>query len=288
MQKIWPLLLVVLSLYLTGCTSLLFQPMKSLIRTPADIKLEYQNVYFRSTDGTRLHGWFLPSNNKSQMATGSVLLLHGNAENISTHIGSVYWLPARGFNVFLFDYRGYGKSEGTATLQGSMQDIDAALQWLQNNANIDPTRIVVLGQSLGGAMGTYALANNGQAKTIRALILDSVFSDYQQIAQEKLSDFWVTWPLQYPLSWLVTGDYAPAEAIGHYNPTPVLVIQGQNDTIVPPHHAQQLFLQAHTPKDLWLIPNAKHISALNQPAVRDRLVDYLNKLLGHPIETTEK
>lgn len=281
MQKIRLLLLVMLSLSLNGCTSLFFQPMKPLVRTPADIKLEYQNVYFRSADGTRLHGWFLPANNKPQEATGSVLLLHGNAENISSHIGSVYWLPARGFNVFLFDYRGYGQSEGTATLQGAMQDIEAALYWLQNSTNIDPTRIIVLGQSLGGAMGTYALANSGQTTKIRALILDSVFNDYQQITREKLSGFWLTWPLQYPLSWLVTGDYAPAEAIGRFSPTPVLVIQGQRDTIVPPHHAQQLYTQAGTPRDLWLIPDAKHISALNQPAIRDRLVDYLSKLLGH-------
>ncbi len=274
------LFIVILCLALSGCTSLFFQPMKPLLRTPADIHLEYQDVFFHSSDGTRLHGWFLPATGGEDKARGTVLFLHGNAENVSTHIGSVYWLPDRGFNVFLFDYRGYGQSEGTAYLQGAMQDIEAALRWLQEKPDIDPASIVVLGQSLGGAMGAYVFAHNGQSTALRALILDSVFSDYRQIAREKLADFWLTWPLQYPLSWLVNGDYAPAEAIGLYSPTPVLIIQGQRDAIVPQHHARQLFAQARPPRDLWLIPGAKHISALNQPAIRDRLADYLSKLRG--------
>jgi fermentation-respiration switch protein FrsA (DUF1100 family) len=267
---------------MTGCTGLLFQPMKQLVRTPADIQLEYEDVYFHSADNTRLHGWFLPAAGGASQALGSVLLLHGNAENISTHIGSVYWLPDRGFNVFLFDYRGYGQSAGSADLQGAMQDIAAALRWMQDRPGIDPRRIAVLGQSLGGAMGTYVFAHNAQTSAIRALILDSVFSDYQLIAREKFSDLWLTWPLQYPLSWLMTGDYAPAEAIGLYSPTPVLIIQGQGDNIVPPHHAQQLFARARPPRDLWLIPDAKHITALNRPAIRDRLVDYLKNQLTPP------
>ncbi len=285
MRAFVSLLIVILSL--SGCTSLLFQPMKPLVRTPADIKLDYKNVYFSSIDGTRLHGWFLPANGGADKAQGSVLLLHGNAENISTHIGSVYWLPGRGFNVFLFDYRGYGKSAGTAYLQGAMQDISAALRWLQGQPGIDPQRIVVLGQSLGGAMGTYALLHSGQASMIRALILDSVFSDYRQIVREKLASFWLTWPLQYPLSWLVTGDYAPAEAIGDYSPTPILIIQGQRDEVVPQHHAQQLFARARQPRDLWLVPETGHISSLNQPAIRDRLINYLKKILSRTESQSE-
>ncbi|HEC19727.1 MAG TPA: alpha/beta hydrolase [Gammaproteobacteria bacterium] len=279
MKRRLPLLLVVL--LLNGCTGLLFQPMKTLLRTPADIGLDYQDVHFSSSDGIRLHGWFLPAKDGADQARGTVLLLHGNAENISTHIGSVYWLPGRGFNVFLFDYRGYGQSQGTAYLQGAMRDIAAALSWLLANPDIDNSRIAVLGQSLGGAMGSYVFVHSGQAQAIRALILDSVFSDYRQIAREKLSGFWLTWPLQYPLSWLINNDYAPIESIGLYSPTPVLIIQGEADNIVPPHHAKALFDQARPPKDLWLIPGARHISALNQPTVRDRLVDYLGKLFGY-------
>ena len=270
---------IIFSTSLSGCSGLLFQPMKPLIRTPADINLTYQDVVFASEDGTSLHGWFLPAEGK---AHGTIFLLHGNAENISTHIGSVYWLPPRGFNVFLFDYRGYGQSAGNANLEGSFLDIQAAFQWLQKKPDIDPTHIAVLGQSLGGAMGVYAFANSGQSKVVRALILDSVFSDYQQIAREKFSDLWLTWPLQYPLSWFFANDYSPVDNISKYGSTPVLIIQSKQDVIVPEHHGQQLFEHARPPKDLWIIPKGGHISALNHPEVRDRLVGYLIKILANP------
>ena len=268
--------IVVFCATLSGCMGLFFQPMKPLVRTPDNINLHYQDIHFSSLDGTNLHGWFLPAKGKPR---GTILLLHGNAENISTHIGSVYWLPPRGFNVFLFDYRGYGQSAGEIDLQGALQDIEAAFQWLKNRPDIDSTRIAVLGQSLGGAMGAYVFANTGQSKTIRALILDSVFSDYQQIVREKLADFWLTWPLQYPLSWLVSDEYSPAEAISQYSPTPVLIIQSKYDRIVPEHHAQQLFERARLPKDLWIIPKGGHISAFKYPEVQDRLINFLVKIL---------
>lgn len=274
------ILRIILALTLNGCSGVLFQPMKTLIRTPADIGLQYEDINFNNDDGTQLHGWFLPAIGSAQ---GTILLLHGNAENISTHIGSVHWLPERGFNVFLFDYRGYGQSSGNTSITGSHQDINSALRWLLNKPGIDPRRIIVLGQSLGGALGSYALIQSGLSKKIRLLILDSTFANYQQIAREKFSDFWLTWPFQYPLSWTLPGDYNPIDVIDSYSPTPVLIIHGERDDIVPIHHGQQLFEAAREPKTFWLIPGAGHISSLRQPEVRNKLVDYLKQLLdGEP------
>jgi len=88
----------------TGCTTLFFQPLGKHIRTPKDIGLDYEDLWFKSADGVLLNAWFLPA---KTVARGTVLFLHGNAENISTHIGAVFWLPERGFNVLLLDYRGY-------------------------------------------------------------------------------------------------------------------------------------------------------------------------------------
>ena len=86
-----------------------------MVLTPARIGLAYQDVYLPTPDGVRLHGWYLPAQGE---ARGTLLFLHGNAENISTHIASVYWLPAQHYNVLLIDYRGYGESTGTPTLPG--------------------------------------------------------------------------------------------------------------------------------------------------------------------------
>ena len=107
----WFSLLV--TLQLGACTSLLFYPQRELVLTPDRVGLAYRDVWFKAADGTRLHGWFLPAGmNVVRGEACTVLFLHGNAENISTHIGNVAWLPGKGYNVFLFDYRGYGRSAG--------------------------------------------------------------------------------------------------------------------------------------------------------------------------------
>jgi fermentation-respiration switch protein FrsA (DUF1100 family) len=266
------LLILTLNGLLSACTSVFFQPMQLLVRSPADIQLAYQDIYFTSRDGTPLHGWFLPATGSAQ---GTVLLLHGNAENISTHIGSIYWLPPRGFNVFLFDYRGYGRSGGDTGINGALQDIQSALQWLLKNPDIDPSRIAVLGQSLGGALGAHALTRPDLSKAIRVLILDSAFSSYRQIVREKLAGFWLTWPLQYPLSWFIPNRYDPIDVIAGFSPTPVLIIHNEHDNVILVAHARRLFQRAQHPKHLWIIPRDGHISALQSPEIRDRLVDYL-------------
>jgi fermentation-respiration switch protein FrsA (DUF1100 family) len=265
-----------LCLYIAGCSSMLFQPMKTLIRTPQQIGLKYQDIEFKSTDGTKLHSWWLPA--KGQ-AKGSILFLHGNAENISTHIGSVYWLPEEGFNVLLLDYRGYGLSKGKPSVPGAIADIESALQWMKNQPDINQNHIAVLGQSLGGTMGVYALSRDDHANDIRALILDSVFTNYREIAQEKLAGFWLTWPFQYPLSWTLPSQYNPIDVIGKISPTPVLIIHGEMDHIIPVHYGKALFAAAKEPKELWIIPNAGHIQSLNHAQVRKRLVEYLNRVM---------
>ena len=141
--------LVLLALGLAGCTGVVFQPMRELILTPDEIGLAYREISFTAADGVCLHGWFLPAKAPRR---GSILFLHGNAQNISTHIASVAWLPADGFDVLLFDYRGYGRSEGSPSLPGLHLDFAAALEALFAHPKIDPDRVVVFGQSLGAAL----------------------------------------------------------------------------------------------------------------------------------------
>ena len=273
-------LLFILGLLLSlgACSNLFFVPMKTLLRSPDELGLDFENVFIESSDGVRLYAWFLPT---EETPRGTILFLHGNAENISTHIGSVYWLPSRGYNVLLLDYRGYGLSGGEASLQGATDDVQAALRWLLDQPHLDHDKIIVLGQSLGGDLGVVAIDRAGLAPRIRALILDSAFSDYRLIAREKLADFWLTWPLQYPLSWLISNHHAPEEAIARISPTPVLIIHGKTDVIVLPHHAERLYQAAQEPKALWIVPDTGHIGALTRPEIRDQLMDYLDQVLGH-------
>jgi pimeloyl-ACP methyl ester carboxylesterase len=184
-------LAVLPALLLAGCTGLIFQPLPDHLLTPDRIGLPWRDVAFTTADGVRLHGWFLPASAPRQ---GSVLLLHGNAENISTHIASVAWLPGAGFDVLLFDYRGYGRSVGSPTLDGLHDDFAAALATLFALPEVDPRRVVVLGQSLGGALAITGLASSPRRRAVRALVVEGAFTSYRALAQEKLADFWPTWP----------------------------------------------------------------------------------------------
>jgi len=269
---------VLVAAALSGCTGFFFQPMHPWVRTPEEIGLKYEDVRIHTGDGLTLSGWYLPAPDK---AIGTILFLHGNAENISTHIGSVYWLPAQGFNVLAIDYRGYGNSEGKPSVPGAEEDIDSAMRYLLARPDIDPNRIIVLGQSLGGALGMYYVAHSEYRPHIRAVVIDSAFSGYRDIAREKLQSSWITWLFAWPLGLTVTAAYRPLDAAPEIYPIPILFIHGGRDVVVPAHHSQLLFDAAREPKALWIVPGAGHIQSLNHPDVRKRLIEWLREQLGN-------
>lgn len=269
--------LLVTTLLLSGCTGVFFQPMQPWLRTPETVGLTYEDLRLPTTDGLTLSAWFLPSR---PPAKGTILFLHGNAQNISTHLASVYWLPERGFNVLLLDYRGYGASQGLPSVAGAQEDIDSAMRYLIARRDLDPKRIVVLAQSLGGALGLHYLAHSDYRQHLRGAVIDSAFTGYRDIAGEKLRSSWLTWPLSWPLSLTVSDDYRPLDAAPKVAPIPLLILHGDRDEVIPVHHARQLFEAAREPKSLWIIDGAAHIQSLDIPRVRDRLVAWLNARLA--------
>jgi alpha-beta hydrolase superfamily lysophospholipase len=270
------LAVVLAGLLVSACTGVFFQPHRYQVATPNKLGLTFQEVTFKTADGLELYGWFMPAQGP---ALGTVLQLHGNAENISTHFASLAWMPERGFNVFIFDYRGYGASEGEPTLAGTQVDIDAAMQTLLARKDIDGDRIVMYGQSLGGALAAYYVAHSPHRAQLRALILESAFSDYVDIAREKFTDHWITWPFQW-LPWLTVDDsYSPLPTLAKISPLPLLILHGDQDRIVPVHYGKILYDAALEPKQLWIVPGAGHIQTMRAPADRDRLVAYLRGIL---------
>ncbi len=266
---------------LPGCSSLLFFPEKQLVTSPKIVGLAYEDVFFASADGTRLHGWFLPAHGEP---AATVLFYHGNAQNISTHLGSVFWLPERGYNVFLFDYRGFGRSGGKAKLNGVHKDAAAALAYVRARPDVDASRLVVLGQSIGASISAYTVAHADKGG-IRALVLESSFSSYRSITREKLGDFFLTWPLQWPLSFLMPNRYSALPQMEKIAPVPVLLIHGDADAVVSPRHSERLFAAASEPKTLWRVPGGGHIDAfVRLPAAnRERLIGYLESALAGPV-----
>jgi len=270
-----------LATLLAGCNSLFFYPEHAIVDTPQRHGIEYQTIEFRAVDGVKLSAWFLPSHAADGgKAKGTVLFLHGNAENISTHFRNVAWLPAEGFNVLALDYRGYGASEGTPSVAGVQLDIDAAMRALLARPDVNPDRIVVFGQSLGGALAIAYVARSAYRAHIRAVVADSAFSDYRRIVRQKLAGTWFTWPLQWLPYLTVDNTYSPAASVRAVSPIPLLLIHGDQDAVVPYSHSQELFELAADPKELWIVPGAGHTLALANDSVRKRLVEYLERYAG--------
>jgi len=268
-------LLLFLLLTSTGCSSLFFHPTRDVQESPAVKLFSHRDIVFQASDGMVLHGWYFPA----ERAAGSVLVLHGNAQNLSTHVNSVLWLVKEGFNLFIIDYRGYGWSGGEPDLDGVHKDADAALEKLFSLPETDPDRVVVLGQSIGGSIAVYTVARSPRKDRIRALVVESAFSSYRRIAREKLDSFWLTWPFQYPLSWTVSDSYSAESWIGQVSPVPVLILHGLDDPVVPTHHGRLLFDAARDPKQFWLTARPGHIQSFGDDAVRSQLARFLDEAL---------
>jgi fermentation-respiration switch protein FrsA (DUF1100 family) len=276
MTKIFRLVLLLGLLGLAGCSGLFFFPSRDMQESPAVKMFPHRDIVFTSSDGVPIHGWYFPAEN----AAGSILVLHGNAQNLSTHVNGVLWLVKEGFNLLIIDYRGYGWSGGEPDLDGVHKDADAALEKLMSLPETDPDRVVVLGQSLGGSIATYTVVHSRHKERIRALIIESAFSSYRLIAREKAADFWLTWPFQYPVSWTISDRYRAVKWIGQVSPVPVLILHGLDDPVVPTHHGRRLFDAARDPKQFWLTARPGHIQSFGDPAIRTALAQFLRERLG--------
>lgn len=265
---------LLLALCVTGCTQVFFQPHRVLVSTPGQFGLEYQKVEFQAEDGTSLFAWFLPARGE---ARGAVLYLHGNAENISTHFANIAWMPAAGFSVLALDYRGYGASQGEPSLRGAQMDIDAAMRVLLERPDVNPRRIFIFGQSLGGALAIHYAATTVYKRNVRAVVVDSSFSDYHLITQEKLASTPLTWAFQWLPFLTVDNEYSPQAFVKALSPIPLLLIHGDQDVVVPVEHSYRLYKAAGEPKEIWVVPGAGHIQSLKTKSVRDRLADFLRR-----------
>ncbi len=242
--------------------------------TPNRLGLEYQDVTLKTEDDLMLHGWFLPAKGETK---GSIYFLHGNAENISTHLHSVYWLPEMGYQVFLIDYRGFGLSEGTPDLPGALNDVKTGFNWLIKQQSVSDKPVFLLGQSLGASMAIYFAATDDTAKNhLSGVISDAAFTRYRDIARHVADQTWLTWPLQYPVSWSVVRQYDPIDYIGSLSPIPLLLIHSQDDVIIPFKYSIALFETAAEPKTR-IETKGLHSMTFNNPQNRWVLLNFFEK-----------
>jgi fermentation-respiration switch protein FrsA (DUF1100 family) len=203
--------------------------------------LKVQDCWFNAEDGVKLHGWY--AGKKNSIAT--IVMSHGNGGNITHRIELVNNLHRAGFNVFLYDYRGYGRSEGSPSEDGLYKDARAAYRYALSLEDVDTSKIILWGTSIGGAFAVEAATHRSPA----LLILESTFSSGKDIAAS-------LWPY-LPVQFLVKSRFNSSERIKDIH-CPVLCIHGTNDDIIPIKLGRKLFESANEPKEFYEIRSAGH------------------------------
>lgn len=210
---------------------LLYRPIRDVAFTPEDVGLDFEDVTFRTQDGVALNGWYVAADE----ASFTVLFCHGNAGNIMHRLDTVSLFHSLGLNCFVFDYRGYGRSEGRPTEVGTYRDARAAYDWLTQSKGVGADQIVLFGRSLGGSIAAH-LAGQVDA---RAVVVESAFTSYPDMGAR-----------MYP--------YMPVRLFARFRydtrahlarvRCPVLVMHSREDELVPFEFGRRLFEAAREPK----------------------------------------
>jgi hypothetical protein len=210
---------------------LVYFPLREWAATPAEVGLPYEEVWLETADGVKLSGWFIPAEPERAV----VLFFHGNGGNISHRLWSLELLHRLGLSSLILDYRGYGHSQGRPSEQGTYQDAEAAWRYLVDERRVPPDKIILYGESLGGAVAAWL----AESHTPAGLILLSTFTSIPDIGAQ-------VYPF-LPVRQLSRFQYNTLERLPQIA-SPVLIIHSPADEVVPFSHGQRLFAAAAEPK----------------------------------------
>ncbi len=266
-----------------GSGDLIHPKHRAPVNAPADYGLKAEKISFHSKDGMELRGWWIPT---ALAGKGTIILSHGYSGDCSPDMVYAPLLNNAGYNVCLFDYRGHGNSEGnyTSLVYYERRDLLAALDFLCARGI---TRVGLLGFSMGGAI---ALATAPLSPMVVGVISDCTFGELKAVVQNSALRRGIPPLLSRPLARAVmlfasarlradlsTSD--PIRWIAKISPRPVLVMHGEDDEDIPVEQAYRLFHAAQQPKELWIVPGAKHrrIEEVAAEEYRKRLIDFIDR-----------
>lgn len=233
---------------------------------PGHIGLPFENISFKTSDGLNLSGWFIPKEN----SRGVLVFCHGNAGNIGHRLESIQLFNRLGLEIFIFDYRGYGDSEGKPTEKGTYLDAEAAWRYIVEDRHVDPAKVIVFGRSLGGGIASYLASRCAPG----ALILESTFTSLPDVAASR---YWFM-----PIRILMRIKYHTAEWLGNVN-CPTLIVHSRDDEEIPFTHGQCLFETTSEPKELLEIAGTHNegfitSSVLYEDGINNFIHQYIDPL----------
>ena len=210
----------------------LYSPVREVSYTPGELGLDFEQVTLKTADDLLLSGWYIPTEDSEF----TVLFCHGNGGNMMHRLDSINIFYNMGLSCFIFDYRGYGGSEGKPTEEGTYLDVRAAYEWLTEEKEISPEDIIVFGRSLGGSIAAQ-LASEVEAG---ALIIESSFTSYVEIGKK-------FYPYM-PVRWFARFSYRTIDYVKSVH-CPVMIIHSRGDEVIPFEFGLELYEAASEPKE---------------------------------------
>lgn len=256
----------------SGCSSLLYYPTRSYHIDPKKyFDLEPQDVFLDTSEGYKLHAWYFTTS--APKPKGSILFFHGNGENLSSHYAFLVWVVRRDYNLLVFDYPGYGRSTGKPSPKNTVEGGRLFMQWMEKNT---PQPWIVYGHSLGGAVALRCVAEEKDSIPLKALVIEGSFNSYQRVAQQKLSNSWLTWPFQL-LPHIFLSDSHALLDLKDLPQIPLLFIHGNRDPVVDYKNSKRMFQEASEPKQFWIIEGGGHGNTyvIEKGRYQQDLLDYL-------------
>jgi uncharacterized protein len=259
------IILVVIALSLLLVYANTHPPKYSLFEPPSAYKADYEDVVFTSQDGVTLKGWLVKPSHPRQPSP-AIIICHGLGANKSDFTELAATLSRRGYAVLLFDFRAHGESGGSRSSLGyrEQDDVLAAFGFLKARPGMDAEKIGIFGFSMGGASAILAAA---RSHGFRAVVTDSSFANLRDLARSAIAAFYhlPAFPflslavLGYDLYFQTSLDaISPMKAIAGISPTPILIIAGEGDQLIPADNGRRLYAAAKEPKELWIIPVTGH------------------------------
>lgn len=232
---------------------------------PESYSLQPEDCYFSTMDNIKLHGWFF----RAESARATLLWCHGNAGNITHRLDNIKRLQPFSINIFIFDYRGYGRSEGEPSEDGIYQDALAAYEYLLSHPEVDPKNILLFGRSLGATVAVDLATK----KPSRGIILESAFTSAKDVAKEM--NRWL------PLHFVIRSKFDSITKIKQIH-SPMLFIHGNDDEIIPITLGKKLFEAANEPKWFYEISGAGHNDTYVVGGSRyfQQLDEFIQKIMG--------
>lgn len=272
--KLIKYLTLVTLVFLQGCGSLFYFPTEVLYVDVKKLEIEPQQIELKTSKNENFFGWYFKASEKPK---AKILFFHGNAQNRTSHFYALYWILKNNYDFFVFDYPGYGESEGSPSQEATTDAGSKALDWL---AVQDPKiPIIIFGQSLGGNIALYTAAKSHNVN-ICLVAVDSTFRSYRKVAQRVIARSWFLWPFQGLSYVLVRDSFSAENLIQKISPTPLIVFHGESDPVVDLQNGRDVFDEAKDPKNFYLVPGHGHTTAFNGPnqaTFRKYLLDEIQK-----------